>query len=45
MNDAILEFLKMTDKFIVASLARNAGAGGVMMAMAADIGISYKKVF
>ena len=37
IDDVILEFSKLKSKCIVANLARNAGAGGVMMALAADI--------
>ena len=40
----ILEFSKITDKCIVSNLARNAGAGGVMMAVAADLVLSNKEI-
>jgi len=44
IDDVILEFSKLTDKCIVTSLARNAGAGGVMMALAADLVLSNKEI-
>ena len=44
IDDVILEFLKIKSKCIVANLARNAGAGGVMMALAADIVLSNKEI-
>ena len=44
IDDVILEFSKITDKCIVTSLARNAGAGGVMMGLAADLVLSNKEI-
>ena len=44
IDDVILAFLKLTGKCIVASLARNAGAGGLMMALAADLVVSNKEI-
>jgi len=44
IDDVILEFSKLKSKCIVANLARNAGAGGVMMALAADIVLSNREI-
>ena len=44
IDDVILEFSKIKDKCIVSNLARNAGAGGVMMALAADLVLSNKEI-
>ena len=44
MDDFILSFVKLTDKCIIASLSRNAGAGGVMMTCAADLVISNSAI-
>ena len=44
IDDVILEFLKLKSKCIIANLARNAGAGGVMMALAVDIVLSNREI-
>jgi putative two-component system hydrogenase maturation factor HypX/HoxX len=44
IDDVILEFVKLEDKCVVASLSRNAGAGGVMMTCAADFTISNQSI-
>ena len=44
IDDVILEFSKLKSKCIIANLARNAGAGGVMMALAADIVLSNREI-
>ena len=36
IDDVVLELLSCTDKLVVSALRGNAGAGGVMMALAAD---------
>ena len=44
IDDAILSFVKLENKCVIASLARNAGAGGVMMTCAADFTISNQSI-
>ncbi|XP_023933057.1 uncharacterized protein LOC106164275 [Lingula anatina] len=44
IDDVILEMSKMTDKLVVAALQGNAGAGGAMLAAAADIVVSHPGV-
>lgn len=36
LNDFVLEVLKCTDKYVISAMHGSAGAGGVMMALAAD---------
>ncbi|XP_013397625.1 uncharacterized protein LOC106164295 [Lingula anatina] len=44
IDDVILEMSKMTDKLVVAALQGNAGAGGAMLAAAADVVVSHPGV-
>jgi putative two-component system hydrogenase maturation factor HypX/HoxX len=44
INDVVLEMYRATDKLVVSALRSNAGAGGFMMALAADFVMAHEGV-